>query len=153
MAVEIGREALGSGRLRIALAEDEELYREAVKEALEDEGFEVIAFEDGFELLDYLEMIGGHALGASWPDAIVTDFSMPGRTGLDAAEVARRMGADTPVFVVTGMPGAAVQAQAAALGNAKVFAKSLDIGHLVRAIRRSLEGPGRASGTECTLAG
>lgn len=138
-------------RLRIALAEDEELYREAVQEALEEEGFEVIAFEDGFELLDYLEMIGGHTVSASWPDAIVTDFSMPGRTGLDAAEVARRMGSTTPVFVITGMPGAAVQSQAAALGNARVFAKSLDIGHLARAIRQAIDEQGRSS--ECTLAG
>lgn len=117
--------------MRVALAEDDDAQREALRDALEAEGFEVIPFEDGFELVDYFAMAGGKV---PWPDAIVTDVNMPGRSGLEAIELARGRGALVPVFVVTGLTLADVRAQAARLGNVLVFPKPIDVQRLARAI-------------------
>jgi len=116
---------------RVAIAEDDDAQRDALKAALEAEGFDVISFEDGFELVDYFAMAGGKV---PWPDAIVTDVNMPGRSGLDAIELARGRGALVPVFVVTGLPLAEVRARAARLGNVLVFGKPIDVQRLAHAI-------------------
>jgi DNA-binding response OmpR family regulator len=117
--------------IRVAIAEDDDAQREALQLALEEEGFEVDSFEDGFELLDYFDI---SAAKHSWPDAIVTDVGMPGRSGLEAVALARAHGATIPVFVVTGWTITEVRAQAAHLGNTMVFAKPIDVDHLARAI-------------------
>lgn len=126
--------------IRVAIAEDDDAQREALQVALEEEGFEVDAFEDGFELLDYFDVA---AAKRSWPDAIVTDMGMPGRSGLEAVAQARARGAMIPVFVVTGWTIAEVRAQAAQLGNTLVFAKPIDVEHLARAIGELVQVPAR----------
>lgn len=117
--------------LRVAIAEDDDAQRDALQEALEAEGFDVIPFEDGFELVDYFAMAGGKV---PWPDAIVTDVNMPGRSGLEAIALARGRGSLAPVFIVTGVGLSEVRAQAARLGNALVFPKPIDVERLARAI-------------------
>lgn len=117
--------------LRVAIAEDDDLQRDALQVALEARGFEVLPFEDGFELVDYFTIAGKSDL---WPDAIVTDVSMPGRSGLQAVEVARELGSPSPVFVVTGCDVQQVRALAAELSGVLVFGKPIDVERLARAI-------------------
>ena len=117
--------------LRVAVAEDDDEQRAALAEALEGEGFEVVSFEDGSELVDYFSLAGGRV---RWPDAIVTDLGMPGRTGLEAIEVARRRGAEAPVFIVTGTSDAFVRTEAARLGITLVLLKPINVERLAQAI-------------------
>ena len=117
------------GRLRVAVAEDDDDQRVALEAALEAEGFEVISFEDGFELLDYFEL-GSHRE----PDAIVSDVNMPGRSGLEALSVARARGVRSPIFVITGETGPEVLEAVKMLGNALLFPKPIDVERLARAI-------------------
>lgn len=125
------RPAPRAHRLRVAIAEDDEDQRVALQKALEAEGFEVLAFEDGFELVDYF----AHAdASRRWPDAVVTDVGMPGRSGLDAAEQARARGSKVPIFVVTGLPDPQVRERAERLGNALLFQKPIDVDRLAQAI-------------------
>ncbi len=119
--------------LRIAIAEDDDAQREALQMALEMEGFEVVSFEDGAELVDYFGIAGG---SLRWPDFIITDLGMPGRSGLEAIQVARSRGAEVPVFVVTGSADPELRAQAARLGNTMVFSKPIDLDRLAKAIRQ-----------------
>jgi CheY-like chemotaxis protein len=118
-------------RLRVAIAEDDETLCALLAEALELEGFEVLCFNDGLELCDYFSVVGD---GDPWPDAIVTDVSMPGRSGLEAIEVARGRGAMSPAFVVSGSADPAVRAYAARLGNTLFFAKPIEVERLAVAI-------------------
>lgn len=116
---------------RVALAEDDDIQRVLLEEALRLEGFEVITFEDGLELTDYFDL---PPTQVRWPDAIVTDVNMPGSTGLEAAALARSKGFSAPIFVVTGSSDPKYPELAAKLGNTILFAKPLDVEALAQAI-------------------
>lgn len=118
-------------RLRVALAEDDDEQRWALEQALVAEGFEVLSFEDGAELLDFFELSGGRPA-----DVIIADLNMPGRSGIEGLEAARRRGVDAPIFVVTGDSGAEVRARVAQLGNALYLQKPVDAARLAQAIYR-----------------
>lgn len=120
---------------RVLIADDEDRQRSALEELLIDEGFEVIAVEDGFELHDYLQL-AQEARGVPCPDVIVTDVRMPGETGIEVVEEARARGVRIPIVVVTGYPSPELEARVRALGNAQMFAKPIDVDHFVAALRR-----------------
>jgi DNA-binding NarL/FixJ family response regulator len=91
----------------------------------------VLSFEDGAELLDFFELSGGRPA-----DVIIADLNMPGRSGLEGLEAARRRGVDAPIFVVTGDSGTEVRARVAQLGNALYLQKPVDAARLAQAIYR-----------------
>ncbi len=117
--------------LRVALAEDDDEQRWALEQALTGEGFEVLSFEDGAELLDFFEISGGRAA-----DVIIADLNMPGRSGLEGLEAARSKGIAAPIFVVTGDSSPEVRARVAQLGNALYLQKPVDPARLAQAIYR-----------------
>lgn len=117
--------------LRVALAEDDDEQRWALEQALTGEGFEVLSFEDGAELLDFFEISGGRAA-----DVIIADLNMPGRSGLEGLEAARGRGVAAPIFVVTGDSSPEVRARVAQLGNALYLQKPVDPARLAQAIYR-----------------
>ena len=70
-------------KLRIALADDHPLIREALRKALSERNIEVVAeASDGVELLT---MLGDLPVS---PDIVIVDFTMP---QLEGSEVARRI--------------------------------------------------------------
>ncbi len=107
------------------------MQRAILEDALRLEGFEVVPFEDGAELVDFFELPPNRV---HWPDAVVTDVNMPGHTGFEAAAAARKAGFMAPIFMVTGVPGAAFAEEAAHLGNTLLFSKPLDVEALAQAI-------------------
>ena len=113
------------------LAEDDDIQRAVLEEALRLEGFEVLTFEDGAELVDYLKL---EMDPLKWPDAIVTDVTMPGHTGLEAAVIAREKGMVAPIFIVTGESNPGVISAASKISNTLVFSKPLDVEALAQAI-------------------
>ncbi|MDP1827680.1 MAG: response regulator [Archangium sp.] len=118
-------------RLRVALAEDDDDQRQALDAALTSEGFEVVSFEDGAELLDFFELASTRAA-----DVIIADLNMPGRSGLDGLERARARGVTAPIFVVTGESSEDLRARVMRLGNALYLHKPIDAGRLAEAIYR-----------------
>lgn len=80
---------------RILLADDDAAARDLVKRALETEGHEVAATQDGVEALE--------RLGSGAPfDVLITDLHMPGLDGLVLAE---RAIAAVPSLAVVLMSG------------------------------------------------
>jgi DNA-binding response OmpR family regulator len=69
------------------------------------------------------------------PDAIVTDLSMPGASGLDGLELARRQGMDVPVLVVSGNDSSEMRERLRHVGNTLFFRKPVDLGELAHALR------------------
>lgn len=116
-------------RLRVALAEDDDEQRWAMEQALTDEGFEVLSFEDGAELLDFFELDGARPA-----DVVIADLNMPGRSGLEGLEHARAHGLMAPIFVVTGENAPELKARVAQLGNALFLQKPIDVARLAQAI-------------------
>lgn len=116
-------------RLRVAIAEDDDEQRWALEQALEIEGFEVLSFEDGAELLDFFELNG-----ARTADVVIADLNMPGRSGIEGLERARARGLTAPIFVVTGESGAELRARVGRLGNSLFLQKPIDPARLAQAI-------------------
>jgi two-component system, OmpR family, response regulator MprA len=81
--------------MEVLVVDDERPVREALRRALELEGYTVELAADGYEALDRLE--GGNIE----PDAIVLDLLMPGVDGLEVCRRLRRTGNRVPVLMLT----------------------------------------------------
>lgn len=88
----------GHGRV-VLVADDEPLVRALAERALEEEGYEVIAAEDGAAALELLER------GRVRPDLIVTDVIMPGRNGRQLHDAAAARWPGVPVLFMSGHTG------------------------------------------------
>jgi two-component system response regulator MprA len=81
--------------MEVLVVDDERPVREALRRALELEGYTVELAADGHGALDRLE--GGNVE----PDAIVLDVLMPGVDGLEVCRRLRRTGNRVPVLMLT----------------------------------------------------
>ena len=82
------------GKLRVLVAEDEQLAALVVEDALSDQGHQVVLACDGREALDIAEAFDF--------DVLVTDLAMPRVTGWELISRLRARRADLPVVVMTG---------------------------------------------------
>jgi signal transduction histidine kinase/ActR/RegA family two-component response regulator len=86
--------AVGAGR-RVLVVDDDELVRDALVSSLEDSGFVVEGAEDVQSALALLDEDGV-------PDALVTDFSMPGRNGIELIGEVHARKPGLPAILLTG---------------------------------------------------
>ncbi|HXV02208.1 MAG TPA: response regulator transcription factor [Gaiellaceae bacterium] len=80
--------------MKILVVDDERAVRDALRRALELQGYEVDLAADGEEALARLAA-NGH------PDAVVLDILMPGIDGLEVCRRIRRSGDSVPVLMLT----------------------------------------------------
>jgi two-component system response regulator MprA len=83
----------GSTGHRLLIAEDDRAVRDSLTRALELEGYAVTAVGDGAQALD--------AVGATAPDVVVLDVSMPIVDGLTVCKVLRADGNRVPILMLT----------------------------------------------------
>ena len=85
---------------RILLVEDEDLIRDMVTVALEEEGYEVHTVKNGREALNVLQSpdFSRHKLT---PDLIILDLMLPEVNGLDICRLLRYQGDITPILIVS----------------------------------------------------
>jgi CheY-like chemotaxis protein len=125
----------GERAFRVVVAEDDEDQREGLVMRLEREGHRVITLEDGYELLDYVRMVsGGGTLALSKPDFIIADVRMPGLTGLDVLDEARRDGLRCPILILTGYNTPDVRMRVSALGNAVMLIKPVALDQIAKVV-------------------
>ena len=79
----------------ILLVDDDELVRASGTSSLRRAGYDVVQAADGEEALALLDAAGPF-------DLMVTDYAMPGLSGLDLIDAARRRKPRMPVLMVTG---------------------------------------------------
>ena len=85
---------------RILLVEDEDLIREMIVIALEEEGYEVHTASNGRAALSMLQ--NSDRLTANFtPDLIILDLMLPEVNGLDICRLLRYQGDVTPILVVS----------------------------------------------------
>lgn len=88
----------GNGPLMptILIIDDEYLIADILSFALEDEGFQTVVAGSGRKALEILDR--------ECPDLIITDFMMPGMTGLELAETikSRDVHTSTPIMLMSG---------------------------------------------------
>lgn len=123
------------GKIRIALVDDDDRFREMVKGGLVDSGFEVTAFSEGGQLLRHLAD-GGPA------DVVILDWKMPSMSGIDLLSRMRNQGAAMPTIFLTGMPERSFEAAALDQGAVDFVDKSRGTDILTKRIKLAVEAEG-----------
>ena len=84
------------GKKRILIADDEEIVRTLLAEALQFYGYEIDVVEDGVEAMSHIEQ-------KSY-DLVITDYVMPKMDGLELTRRIKAKYPHTPILIITGKP-------------------------------------------------
>src|SRR5918911_1487773 len=112
-----------SEQRRLLLAEDDEALRSLIAETLRKDGFQVIEVKHGLELLEALEPAMFEGQAESRPDLIISDYHMPGCTGMSILAGVHSTGLDVPFIVITAFGDEATHKKARMLGAVAVLNK------------------------------
>ncbi len=116
----------------IAVVDDEESVRKALKRLLRAAGMEVDSYASGQEFLDRGQR----------PDCVVLDLHMPSMSGLQLLQRIHKMSRRLPVIVITAHEQAETREDCLAAGAAAYLRKPLDDRLLLNAISVALRNSG-----------
>ncbi|MEY4705577.1 MAG: hypothetical protein RL042_1782 [Nitrospirota bacterium] len=124
------------GRSRHLLyLDDEEMLVELVRARFESLGYRVTGCTRPTEALDLVRANPGGV------DVVVTDYNMPGLSGLEVARTLSQLRADLPVVLVSGYLSPDAQTEALAAGIRQIIYKPTLLQHLGDVIARLLDAP------------
>ncbi|WP_372395420.1 response regulator transcription factor [Azospirillum sp. HJ39] len=118
---------------RIALVDDDDLFRESLSLNLGDEGYDVVTFDRGEPALDFFA--GGGAV-----DIVLLDWRMPKLDGIDVLRQMRARGIDVPVIFLTVLSDQIYEEAALAGGALDFVEKSRSLSILLKRMRLILDG-------------
>jgi two-component system, OmpR family, response regulator ChvI len=127
----------------LLLVDDDDLFRESLGLNLIDEGYEVTSFDNGRDVLDYLEQ-GGAA------DAMLLDWRMPQLTGIEVLRRMRGRGIAIPVIFLTALSDDIYEEAALAGGAVDFIDKSRRLPILVKRLQLITEGARPVADSEPT---
>jgi DNA-binding NtrC family response regulator len=122
------------GGQHVLYLDDDESVVFMVTRLLKRRGFQVSGFTDQAAALATLKADPGSF------DLVVTDYNMPGQSGLDVARAVREIRAELPVAVASGFIDEALQSQAAGAGIRELIFKGA-IEDFCDSVQRLLELP------------
>lgn len=132
---------LESDYKRIAIVDDDDLFRESLGLNLAEEGYEVVDFADGESALEYFR-------SGETADAVLLDWRMPGIDGLGVLQALREARIDTPVVFLT-MLGEEIYEEAALKWGAVDFIdKSRRLSIILKRLKLITDGPKVQSGAD-----
>jgi CheY-like chemotaxis protein len=123
------------GRHILYLDDDESLVF-LVQRLLERRGYRISGYTDQHEALAALR-----AEPAAF-DLVVTDYNMPGKSGLDVAREVHKIRADLPVAIASGFIDETLQTQAKAVGVHELIFKANAVEDLCEAFARLAQAVG-----------
>ncbi|HUF21434.1 MAG TPA: response regulator [Burkholderiales bacterium] len=139
VAIEAASAASEGGGRHVLYIEDDDSQRFLMKRLLERWGYRVSAFAEQRSALDALHT--GERI-----DLMITDFNMPGMSGLEVARAALEVRPDLPVILVSGYITDAVRTAATAAGASEVLPKPLDMEELRDTMQRLTPPPETVGG-------
>lgn len=113
----------------ILIVDDDPGALNSLRFLLESEGYSVVSYAGGAELLHALRT---GPIGRA--GCLILDFKMPGMDGLDLYDRLRQIDFDTPVILMTGHPDPSIATRARAVGLA-LIEKPLSQDMLLSAVR------------------
>lgn len=120
---------------RILIADDSAAIREVLKEALVDEGYDIVEVGSGDEVLREFSDSADVK-----PDLALMDIRMPGKDGLEVLRTLRTArDAELPVIVMTAFGSASTAIEAMKLGAFDYIAKPFELDEVTVAIERFFE--------------
>lgn len=132
--------------MKVMLVEDEKDIRDILKSLLEEEGFQVVALENGINILEDLKQ--------NQPDMLLLDQILPGKTGVEAVREVRGnpLYSKLPIIMVTGLSGEDDRVNALDLGADDYVTKPFypkELAARIKALaRRSEFAPETSSGSD-----
>ena len=114
---------------KVLLVDDEEAIRFALSEVMELHGIEVQTAASADEALGKIE-------GA---DVVVTDYAMPGRSGLELLDAVRALDASIPVIMLTAHGSERIAVEALKRGAYDYIAKPFDLVVVGYSVQRACE--------------
>jgi FixJ family two-component response regulator len=130
---------MSQGRLLVAIVDDEEPVRKALRRLFLSVGIDVETYASGDEFLESVK--------TQRPDCVVLDLRLPGMTGLDVQEHLARMGARLPTVIMTGHDQPGVAERALAAGASAYLEKPLDEQSLLSAVMAAVREAGISLGS------
>jgi FixJ family two-component response regulator len=118
-----------SGEFIISVIDDDESLRIALVGLLRMLGYEAQEFASAVEFINR----GGE--GSC--ECIITDFNMPGMSGLDLIQLLNARGSTVPVIMVTGRSEPGLEAKAAASGAVCLLMKPFEEDALIDYLERA----------------
>ncbi|MBS7541154.1 response regulator [Ancylobacter lacus] len=116
--------------MKILLAEDDGDMRRFLVKALNNAGYEVVAFDNGRSAYDRMR---------EEPfDLLLTDIVMPEMDGIELARRATDLDPDIKVMFITGFAAVALNAAAQAPKDSKVLSKPFHLRDLVTEVSKML---------------
>jgi two-component system cell cycle sensor histidine kinase/response regulator CckA len=131
---EHGVRAPGGGR-RVVYIDDDEAMVFLVKRMLDRQGYVVNGFTDSAKAMEALRRDAGAF------SLVVTDYNMPGMSGLEVTRTIRGIRADLPVAIVSGYIDEELVAQAKGAGARELIAKTSVGAEFIKSIQRLIESP------------
>lgn len=125
---------------RVAIVDDDDLFRESLGFNLSEEGYDVVDFDGGQPALDYL-LEGGPA------DAILLDWRMPGLDGLAVLRRLRESQVDIPVIFLTMLSDEVYEEAALKWGAVDFIDKSRRLPIILGRLKIITEGTKPLTGT------
>ena len=114
----------------ILVVDDDALVLRTHRRMLENAGFTTQGAVDGEQAL---VEIGQHEF-----DAVLSDISMPGMTGIEMLKEVRRFNVDLPIVLVTGAPALETAVEAVEYGALKYLSKPVDYHELIATMTRAV---------------
>ena len=118
---------------RVALVDDDDLFRESLGLNLGDEGYEVVSFDRGEPALDFFAE-GGQV------DIVLLDWRMPKMDGIDVLRQMRARGIEVPVIFLTVLSDQIYEEAALAGGALDFVEKSRSLSILLKRMRLIVDG-------------
>lgn len=115
---------------KILVIDDERSIRNAIKEILEFEKYEVSLASDGVEGIAMIEQ--------SEFDVILCDVKMPRKDGMEVLQEAMKL-TETPFIVISGHGTIELAVEALKKGAYDYIAKPLDLNRLLIALRNAMD--------------
>jgi two-component system response regulator AtoC len=114
---------------KVLVVDDEDAMRFALSEIMEENGLEVVCAASTDEALRHVDGV----------DVVVTDFAMPGRTGLELLDEVRAIDPSLPLIMVTAHGSERIAVQALKRGAYDYIAKPFDNDEVSYSVRRACE--------------
>jgi DNA-binding NtrC family response regulator len=114
---------------RILIVEDEDKLRRILELQLIDSGFDAAKAASAEEALPLIDRA----------DLILTDFKLPGMSGLEMLQLIRRQNTQVPVIVMTAFGTIENAVEAMKAGASDFLLKPFDLEHLTAVINKALE--------------
>ncbi len=128
---------------RVLVVDDEELMREAVRFALEQDGHEILEAENGQMALRLFE--------EKHPDVLITDLIMPQKEGIETIRVLRKRHPGAKILALSGRGGITLNAnleRARQVGADAALLKPCNSDEIREAVRSLISNAPKTSSAE-----